>query len=423
MIPMWIPEYVGEWKEQKKILQFNKKFGGGQELYRSSENTMRLRSVQMAHITVDEGSQNPHRIIGEMNARIREPKVPDKSFGIVTNPGGIGTAWYRRDFIDPVTRIKPHYDEKFGQWTRGTFHIQCLPTENPLLGTDYYVRLNQQQPHVKDALLYGRWDTFEGLYYDRLNPLVHRIRPFRIPDNVIKWRGIDIGTLHPAVCLWVAFFPPSDEYPKGRLVLYRELSILEKIPSNFKRQILALENQAGDKNIMGTVLSPDAFRWKGTDITDRTVAEMFDSSSKDIAGDKSLMCQSALNDRIPGWRILGEYFDYAEEEATDAETGEKYQKITKFPTLQMFDTCRLTWMSITNLIHDKNNPEDVQKTDKSSYQPGFGDDESDALRYVVATLESGTKLMKEPDEFTPQAYGKKFNYSGAQNDYSPYARF
>lgn len=399
MIPVWIPEYLGRWYEQKKIFQFKKKWGGGQILFRSLEEATRFRSVEFAFMTVDESTQDTEAQFEWLMTRLRSPKVKNRSMLLATNPGGPGHGWNRRRFVEADSRDKPGYSEQFHHTSKGYAFIRCLPTENPLLDPAYYVNLENKQPHVRDSQLYGLWNTFEGLYYDMLNPRVHRIPDFRVPDNVPKWRIIDIGTSHPFFCGWVAVFPPTEDFPKGRMVLYRELSILEKIPSSAKEKIIALERD--DKNIMGTIISPDAFKWTGTKSTDGTVAETFDSKNDPtIRGDKSFNCQPALDDRIPGWRLLGEYFKHESMEVT--EEGKLVVKITQAPYFQLMMSCRLSWMSLTNLIHDKHNPEDVQKTKASTYYPGQGDDESDGIRYGAATLDPLQQLIKNherPDEY------------------------
>lgn len=420
MIPVWIPEYLGRWYEQKKIFQFKKKWGGGQILFRSLEEANRFRSVEFGFMTVDESTQDDENSFELLSARLRSPKVKNRSMLLATNPGGPGHGWNRRRFVEEDSRDKPGYSEQFHHTSKGHAFIRCLPTENPLLDPAYYVNLENKQPHVRDAQLYGRWDTFEGLYYDMLSPRVHRIADFRVPDNVPKWRVIDIGTSHPFYCGWVAVFPPTEDHPKGRMVLYRELSILEKVPSKFKEKAIALEK--GDKNIMGTIISPDAFRWKGTKVTDGTVAEMFDSKKDPtIKGDKSFNCQSAVDDRIPGWRLLSEYFKYEYHEVVN-DLGVLELIIDSPPYFQFMMSCRLSWSSFTNLIHDKHNPEDVQKTMKGSYYPGQGDDEGDGVRYGAATLDPLQKLIQNHEsdgEYNSTGrHDAGFAEAGAGSDYS-----
>lgn len=417
MIRRWFPEELFTYHEVKKRLTFGKKWGSGELYYMSSEDTQRLRSIEFGHCTVDEASRNPYTIVGEIGSRVRDPRVKDKSFGLATNPGGIGTAWYKRDLVDEATRIKPVYDEMFKWQTKGTFHIQCYPTENPLLGPEYYSGVNQEAPHVRDSILFGKWDAHSGTYFPHLNPYIHLITPFRIPDNVFKWRGIDVGTYHPAACVWFAFFPASDEFPFGRVIQYRELSVLVKVMSDFKKMIV--EAERGDKNIMGTKLSPDAFRESKTFVSDHSIAEMFDDPK--VEG-KSLMCSRAYDDRIAGWRLLSEYLKY---EATEVTAGDKWYDVKKQPRLQFFNTCKYTWTAMGNLIHDKNNPEDVQKTTKAQYGPGQGDDEPDAVRYTVYSLASDQELIKDPHEKQYRTeHARLFDpYAESAEAASPFARF
>lgn len=405
-IPEWVPEYLGEWYEQKKTFRFFKKWGNGEQIYRTTENTMRLRSIEFGHATVDEGTQNAEIILDEIGSRLRSPKVTNPSYGLATNPGGSGTNWYRRRLVEPETRDMPTYSSQFNRWTKGAFHIQSLPTENPLLGPDYYANLERKAPHVRDAQLYGLWDTYEGIYYPMINPRVHRIQSFRIPDQITKFRFIDVGTSHPFVCLWVALFPPDADHPRGRLIVYRELSILEKHASTFKRRVLELETRHKDKNIMMTVLSFDAFSFKSSTMGDKTIGERFNMT--DEYGPSLNCVPGPSSDRVGGARLISELLAWEGEDITN-EDGNKELKIVSPPFIYFFNECKLTWNSMTNLIHDKNNPEDVQKTTKRIYYPGEGDDEFTALRDGMMTIEL--------DDFLPQDYGEPTTEYGRTPDY------
>lgn len=373
----WIPAYLGRWYEQKKIFKFKKRFGGGQILFRSLDNPIKFRSLEFALVTIDEVTQNGEADFNELVSRLRNTKgVRRTMFGAATNPGGIGHGWVKRRFVDVETRDKPTYSERYKRWTLGHAFITCLPTENPLLGPDYYMRLEKLPPHMRDALLFGKWDAFEGQYFDMLVPGIHRIAPFRIPDEVIKFRFIDVGTHHPFVCLWAALYPPTESHPKGRLVVYREYSVIDKWANRHKKRIYEIEKAAGDRNIIQTIMSPDAWYFKGSHQSDKTIAEIF---SNDDADGPSFDPVPAIDDRVLRARALANAFSCEYTAKTNEDSHTEYE-ITVPPFIYMFSDCRLLWKSLTNMLHDKHNPEAVQKS-TGTYYPSEGDDEYDGLGY------------------------------------------
>ena len=70
--------------------------------------------------------------------------------------------------------------------------------------------------------VYGEWHVSGGLVYDEWVREVHCIDPFKIPNEWTLYRGIDFGTRHPFVCIWIAVSPDQDIY------LFDELYSVEK---------------------------------------------------------------------------------------------------------------------------------------------------------------------------------------------------
>lgn len=63
----------------------------------------------------------------------------------------------------------------------------------------------------------GLWVAAEGVIFEDLDPNLHFIEPFRIPDEWPRYWVVDFGFVNPFVCqMWA-------EDPDGRLYLYREV--------------------------------------------------------------------------------------------------------------------------------------------------------------------------------------------------------
>jgi len=77
----------------------------------------------------------------------------------------------------------------------------------------------------------GEWVAAEGLVYEGWNPKVHVIKPFRIPDDWQRIRGIDWGFVNPFVMLWGAI--DHD----GRLYIYHEYYVDHTLIKDLARHI------------------------------------------------------------------------------------------------------------------------------------------------------------------------------------------
>ncbi len=121
-----------------------------------------------------------------------------------TNPTGEGRDWVKRRFVDPAAPGRIFKDPKTGL-TRCYIHATLY--DNPALmraDPNYIKRLEMQPKHVRDALLYGSWDSFEGQAFSEWNPEIHVIEPFPIPDSWTRWATVDWGYAAPFGVLYFA---------------------------------------------------------------------------------------------------------------------------------------------------------------------------------------------------------------------------
>jgi hypothetical protein len=137
------------------------------------------------------------------------------------NPGGQGHAYIKRIFIDKK------YEE--GENPEDYTFIQSLVTDNKALmreQPDYIKQLEALPPKLREAWLYGRWDIFEGQFFEEfretpdpakaaeegceVEDLLHQrrwthvIEPFEIPSGWTICRSYDFGYNKPFSCAWWA---------------------------------------------------------------------------------------------------------------------------------------------------------------------------------------------------------------------------
>lgn len=147
-----------------------------------------------------------------------------------SNPGGSGHGWVKALFVDSAAYYALHEVKIFSETLQKEFvtkiqYIPALATDNPHISDAYVKELEQKPEALKNALLYGNWDAFEGQafpefvddpnhYQDQLN--THIIDPFEIPDWWPRYRSFDHGYSKPFSVGWWAVDPA------GRLYRYKE---------------------------------------------------------------------------------------------------------------------------------------------------------------------------------------------------------
>lgn len=176
----------------------------------------------------DELTTFEQKIYDFLKTRLRAKK----SLGIIpivrssSNPGSIGHGWVKKMFVTagPYNEIIPHeipetQDGIVEHYT--THYIPSLATENPYISKEYLKELRKKPKALRDALLYGHWDAFEGQvftefvndsehYLDGL--YTHVILPFPIPDSWAHYRSFDWGKSHPFSVGWWAISPAGIFY-------------------------------------------------------------------------------------------------------------------------------------------------------------------------------------------------------------------
>ena len=191
-----------------------------------------------------------------------------------TNPGDIGHGWVRRYFVDDALQaagisgrlnaampVPPAFTRTVWSGATGrarTYSLRFIPSlaaENPHIGEDYLYQLEQKPKALRDALLYGDWNAFEGQVFTewRDDPahyqdqrFSHVVAPFPVPVEWPRYFSFDHGYTRPFSCGWWAIAPDGAAYR------YREWYGCEKdrpntglrlTPREIARGIAALERE------------------------------------------------------------------------------------------------------------------------------------------------------------------------------------
>ena len=142
----------------------------------------RLQGVEYDIIYLDEATQLSEYQMRAITACLRGVNDFPKRVYFTANPGGQGHGYIKRLFIDKQFEESENpNDYSF---------IQSLVTDNKALmesQPDYIKQLEALPPKVREAWLYGRWDVYEGQFFESFieNPG---------PEAILK-TGLDAETL------------------------------------------------------------------------------------------------------------------------------------------------------------------------------------------------------------------------------------
>ena len=212
---------IARYNDKDKVFVFS----NGSRLnftYCAKDNDLdRLQGVEYDVIYLDEATQLSEHQMKTISACLRGANDFPKRIYYTMNPGGQGHTYIKRIFID----------RKFedGEDPKDFTFIQSLVTDNKVLmekQPDYIKQLEALPPKLREAWLYGRWDIFEGQFFEEFRETpdpakaveegcevedlmmqrrwTHVIEPFEPEPGWTICRSYDFGYNKPFSCAWWA---------------------------------------------------------------------------------------------------------------------------------------------------------------------------------------------------------------------------
>ncbi len=226
------PEGLGKYNATRHEIAFP---NGSAILFRHCAHVPDMNLYKGAEIQwlyFDELTSFEEEIYDFLKTRLRAKK----SLGVhpcvrsASNPGDIGHAWVKKRFVDAASAMEifeSTITSRESAHTK-TYRMQFIPslvTDNPYIGEEYLFQLEQKPPALRNALLFGDWNAFEGQvfmewqdrpenYRDRL--WTHVVEPFEIPLTWPRYMSFDHGYSKPFSAGWWAVDP------RGKAYRYRE---------------------------------------------------------------------------------------------------------------------------------------------------------------------------------------------------------
>ena len=305
------------------------------------------------------------------------------------NPGGQSHGYFKRLFVDR----KFNGDEDPNDYS----FIQSLVTDNKALmesQPEYIKQLKNLPPKLREAWLYGRWDIFEGMFFEDFRTEVdiskakvlnmtpeemlkyhrhtHVIEPFNPPEEWTYYRSYDFGYGKPFSCCWWAVDYEGIAYQieefYGCTATPNEG--VKWSPDKQFRQIKEIEDShpyLKDRYIDGVA---DPSIWDGSR----------GESVYEAALRNGIDFNKGVNDRIAGWMQMHYRFQFDEKGKA---------------RMYIFKTCKNTIRTLPLLMYDEHKPEDLDTTQE--------DHIADAIRYFCMARpikpiekETGKEILSDP---------------------------
>jgi hypothetical protein len=284
-----------------------------------------------------------------------------------SNPGNVGHGWVKKYFVESAPYGEIHQEKVWSdvkkKWVYTTIqYIPALATDNPHIGDDYIIELERKPKALKDALLFGKWDAFEGQvflefkndpkhYKDGL--YTHVIDPIKIPAHWPRYRTFDHGYSDPFCVHWYAMAPSGTSY------CYREW-----YGSNGTPDVGLMLNPV--EIAIGILEREDEEIKNNIPIVGLADPAIFDGSRGPSVAEQmrreGVVFSPAERERIPGKMLVHTKLAFDKE---------------GYPGIYFFNTCRDVVRTLPNLPYStKKNAEDVD-TDSEDHA-------YDCLRYFCA---------------------------------------
>lgn len=382
---------VAKYNDSKKEIAFP---NGSEILFRYCDNEKdvdRYQGTEVDVLFLDEATQLSEEQMKKICACVRGVNSFPKRIYYTCNPGGKGHGYIKRLFIDKVYET--------GEYPEDYSFIQSLVTDNKALmeqNPEYIKQLEALPPKLRKAWLEGRWDVFEGAFFEefRVTPnsqachdlgiteeealqehlFTHVIKPFDIPKSWKVYRSYDFGYGKPFACNWYAV--DYDDTAYMILELYGCTGTpnegVKWTPEEQFKEIARIEREhpyLKGRKIQGVA---DPSIWDGS----RGIAIIEEAEKQHIWFDKG------INDRIAGWMQVHERLKFD-------ENGKAM--------LYVFENCKDTIRTIPLMMYSEkaNRMEDLD-TD-------LEDHISDSLRYFCMSrpisprkIEVKQKPMHDP---------------------------
>lgn len=351
-----VPEKIGRYVAGVHEMRFaNGSVAHFCQLSNEGEGLLKYQGAEIHWLYMDELTHFTKAMYDYLRTRLRA----ERSLGIApcvrcaSNPGGPGHAWVKTRFVDSTNcgeriREMPVASEILG--TVSVRRLQYIPAtamDNPHIPKSYIIELEQKPKAMRDALLYGKWDAFDGQAFPEFtdDPLhyedgqwTHVIRPFSIPPDWTRTVSFDHGYTKPfSLGVWAVD-------PDGRAYRYKEDYGCVEGEANVG--VMNTPGEIGER--LARLLEPEMRL--GLPVAGIADPAIWDRSRGMSVEEQIRRAFSGVifrkgdNTRLPGKMQLHERLKFGEDGR---------------PMLYIFENCRDFRRTLPTLVYDAKRPEDI----------------------------------------------------------------
>jgi len=324
-------------------------------LHNEGEGLLKYQGAEIHWLYFDELTHFTKPMYDYLRTRLRA----NRALGITpvvraaSNPGGPGHAWVKARFVESTQcgreiREMPVRSDVLGKiGIRRLEYIPATAKDNPHITKDYIIELEQKPRALREALLYGKWDAFDGQAFPEFTDdprhyddglFTHVIRPFKIPWHWTRAVSFDHGYTRPfSFGVWAV-----DE--EGRVYRYKEL--YGCVPGEANTGLMLTPGEIAGR--LAQLMEPE-FR-EGIHVTgiadpaiwDRSRGMSVEEQIRNVFSGVSF--RKGDNTRLPGKMQLHERLKFNEDGR---------------PMLYVFENCRDFIRTTPALVYDPKRPEDI----------------------------------------------------------------
>ncbi|RLF01248.1 MAG: hypothetical protein DRJ64_10885 [Thermoprotei archaeon] len=221
-------------------------FRNGHEIYYwGLDDIERLKSLELGWFWIDEVNEVDENTFNVLKGRLRNKTQP-KRVGYITS-NSEGKNWTYQQFVRGKGIASEQELQKY-------FIVKAPSNENTYLPDDYLDVLNSYTGDLRKRYVEASFEVFEGQIFPDFRREIHCIKPFAIPDEWDKIRGIDHGERNPTAVLWCAVSPIGDLY------FYREYEKSERFVDYHAKKV---HEMSGNEKYIATLIDPSTKSVRG----------------------------------------------------------------------------------------------------------------------------------------------------------------
>jgi hypothetical protein len=360
----------GRWDGSKYELRFRNALGNSVLTFGHAKNLQEASSLSSAEINMlilDERTTMPPDVVDFLYTRIRSgvATVPCLGARSASNPGHVGHGVVKANYVDATDYGTKEIVDEAG---RRRIFIPAKATDNPHVGDYSKTLAGIADPDLRARIRDGDWSAMPDAAFPdwKLDRLV--VPPFTIPEEWIRYGGMDYGWAAPAVYLAAA------RDADGRVWFYREITMVQTPEVDQARAILD-----ANRGLRVALVAADPAMWGKTGSSLPPAEKMATEGLALTRGD---------NDRLGGKARLHTYLKEA-----PACAHHRAQGWSTCPMLHVIEgACPKLTSTMADLPRDPKRPEDVN-TDAPDHW-------YDAARYLLMSIGGGPEfpLLDAPAE-------------------------